>query len=322
MSEAVIVFYGEDTFYIKSKINQLLKKHEIDAFNMTRYDLEETKLSDAINDARTIPFMSEKKMVVMKNAHFLSTDKKKAKTFDHPTAHLSEYLDAPTPETILIITVPHAKLDMRNSLVKTIKDNYQMVECKLKGPQDLLAWARRQVANAGLKINDRALKLFVDRVKHSTELAFMEMRKLLFYAKDDNHIDEETVKKVITKNVEDNVYDITGAILNKQPSKAIEVYRDLINYSEDPLRILNIIITKYREMLQVKTLLEDGGDQDKVQQYFHVKSGRAYYMTQNAKGASRHVIEEHLTHLEQLDYSIKSGRIDKKHAVELFILST
>ncbi len=322
MNHNVVVFYGEDTFYIKNKINQLIKQHDLDSFNTTRYDLEETRLSDAINDARTIPFMSDKKMVIAKNAHFLSTDKKKAKTYEQNPVYLSEYLKAPTEETLLVITVPHAKLDQRNSIVKTLKDTFSVEECRLKGPGDLAAWSKRQIANAGLEIDKAALKEFTDRVKHSTELAFMEMRKLLFYAKDDARIDVGMVKHVVTKNVEDNVYSITNAILNQQPSKAVEVYRDLIAYSEDPLRILSILITKYREMLRVKTILQKGGDQDTVQQHFHVKSGRAYYMVQNAKSVPYATIEEHLDHLEKLDYGIKSGRVDKKHAVELFILNT
>ncbi len=321
MDDKIIVFFGEDTFYIKSKINQLIKKYDVDDYNLTTYDLEEVMLSDAINDAMTIPFMSENKVVVCKNAHFLSTAVKKNK-IEHELSYLEEYIDNPTAETLLIITVPQAKLDRRSKLFKKLEKNATITECKLKGPGDLNAWARRQVAQAGLSIDQTALDAFVNRVKHSTELAFLEMKKLLLYAKDEDAIDIEMIEKVITKNIEDNVYDITNAILEKRRSRALEVYHDLIMYSEDPLRILGIIISKYREMLQVKMLIEKGFDQDGIQQYFHVKSGRAYFMVQNAKSVPRHKIEDHLRHLEQLDYHIKTGRVDKKHALEMFILST
>ncbi len=322
MSENIIVFYGEDTFYIKTKINQLIKKYEINSFNMTTYDMDETRLSDAISDAQTIPFMADKKAIVIKNAHFLSTAKPKKGTPEQAVAYLEQYLTHPTDETLLIISVPHNKLDNKKKIVKLLKDKATVSESKLKGPNDLSAWARRQVANVGLNIDNDALKLFVSRVKHSTELAFLEMKKLLLYAQNGEVIDKEMVKRLITKNIEDNVYDITNAILAKKPSRALEVYRDLITYSEDPLRILSIIINKYREMIQVTTLLENDYTQDEVQRYFSVSSGRAYYMVQNAKGVKRDKIETHLEYLEQLDFNIKSGRIDKKHAVEMFILST
>ena len=36
-----------------------------------------------------------------------------------------------------------------------------------------------------------------------------EMKKLILYASDMDYVDINTIKKVITKNVEDNVYEIT-----------------------------------------------------------------------------------------------------------------
>ncbi len=321
MDQSVVVFYGEDSFFIKSKVNQLIKQFDVDEYNFTSYDLDEVLISDAINDAQTIPFMSERKIVLIKNAHFLSTAKQKKKALEQKPEYLNAYLNAPTKETLLIITVPHASLDKRSKLYKKIQDVAQITECKLKGKHDLSNWAKRQLANAGLTIEPSALSEFIKRVNHSTELAFQEMRKLLLYAHGTETVDIKTIKTIITKNIEDNVYDMTNALLAKDVSKALEVYHDLIKYSEDPLRILSILVSKYREMLSVKTLLKKGKSQDGIQQHFHVSSGRAYYMVQNAKAVPMDKLEEHLKMLESLDFQIKSGRIDKKYALELFIMS-
>ncbi len=315
----VILFYGEDTFYIKSKIKQTIKQHAFDDFNTTTYDLDEVLLNEAINDAMTIPFMSDKKMVICQNAFFLGKEKQK-KALDHQTGQLLEYLKNPTESTLLVITAPIATLDTKNSIVKALKD-YTVVECKLKTSKDLVSWARRQVGNLSMHIDDDALKEFIKRVDHSTEFAYLEMKKLLMYAHDTDRIDLAMIEKVITKNIEDNVYEITNALLEKNTQKALNVYHDLVLYSEDPLRILNIIIHKYREILHVKTLIEQGKTQQEVQDYYRVSSGRAYYMLQNAKAVNMNSVKEHLRHLERLDYHIKTGRVDKKTGLELFILS-
>lgn len=320
MNEQVILFYGEDTFYIKSKINQLIKQYDIDEYNLAMYDLDEVSLTDAINDALTIPFMSDKKIVVAQNARFLGTEKLK-KAIDHDVDLLANYLENPSSETLLIITAPISRLDDRKAITKRLK-KFKVVECKLKSGQDLVSWAKRQIGNQSMTIADDALDEFIKRVKHSTEFAYLEMRKLLLYAHDLEHIDINIIKKVITKNVEDNVYEITNALLERNQKKALDVYHDLILYSEDPLRILGTLINKYREMLHVRTLLDSGKTQVDVQELFQVSSGRAYYMVQNAKTARLDQIKEYLVHLEKLDYHIKIGRIDKKIALELFILST
>ncbi|MFP4286599.1 MAG: DNA polymerase III subunit delta [Candidatus Izemoplasmataceae bacterium] len=320
MNEQIILFYGEDTFYIKSKINQLIKQYEVDEYNLASYDLDDVAITDAINDALTIPFMSDKKIVIAQNARFLGNEKLK-KAIDHDLDLLANYLNNPSEETIFILTAPIARLDERKAITKLLK-KHKVVECKLKSGQDLVSWAKRQIGNQSMSIADDALDEFIKRVKHSTEFAYLEMRKLLLYAHDLEHIDLNIIKKVITKNVEDNVYEITNALLERNHKKALEVYHDLILYSEDPLRILSTLINKYREMLHVRTLLDLGKTQSDIQSAFEVSSGRAYYMVQNAKTARLDQIKEYLSHLEKLDYHIKIGRIDKKIALELFILST
>jgi len=321
MSEKVMLFFGEDTFYIKNKVKQSIREFEADDFNISTYDLDEVLLTEALNDAWTIPFISERKVVVCQNAHFLSPTKPK-KMLNHNVDYLKEYLENPAENTLLIITVPQQKLDERLAIVKRIKKQAKVVECKLKSGQDLVAWAKRQVGNLGMTIDQDALSEFMKRVSHSTEFAFLEMRKLLLYAQSEKHIDKLMIENVITKNIEDNVYEITNAILARNHQEALRIYKDLTLYSEDPLRILGIIIRKYREMLETKMVLETNQEPNAVQNYFNVSSGRAYYMMQNAKSVPTEKIKLHLKHLEKLDYHIKTGRIDKKMALELFILST
>lgn len=319
MEANVVCFFGEDTFYIRSKINQLIKQHGVDEYHHTTYDLDETPLIEAINDAMTIPFVMDRKVVVMQNARFLGKEKPK-KGPSHDLDALMGYLESPAEQTVLVIAAPIASLDARLAVVKKLK-TYKVIECKLKSSQDLVSWASRQVNNTGMSIDQEALDLFIKRVGHSTEFAYLEMRKLLLYAGSETRITKAMIEDIITKNVEDNVYDITNALLEKDVRKALSVYRDLVLHSTDPMAILGIIIQKYREILHVKKLLEDGAGQQDVQSYYQVSSGRAYYMTQNARSVSYAQVVEHLKHLERLDHHIKTGRVDKKTGLELFILS-
>ncbi len=320
MKQNIVVFYGEDTFYIKNKLRQRIQAEGIDAFNVTTYDLEEILLSEALNDALTIPFMSEKKAVICNNAHFLGQHTLK-KLLNHNLDQLQKYLSDPILETVLVLIVPHAQLNMRLAIVKQLKQHAEIIECKLKSGHDLKQWMKSQINKAGMTIEQEALDELFKRVQHSTEFAYQELRKLVMYTDDQRHINVSMIEKVITKNIEDNVYEITNAMLSKDHKRALDIYRDLILYSEDPLRILGIIIRKYREILQTQILLDQEADPQTIQTHFKVSSGRAYFMTQNAKAISRVHVEEHLIHLEKLDYHIKTGRIDKKMALELFILS-
>ncbi len=322
MEKSIYLYYGIDRYIIKTKTDQLFAKYNIDDFNVTTYDMEEVDIEAALNDAATIPFMSDKKAVIVKNAYFLSSEKKPKKELNHNLDALSRYLDNPPMETILVFHAPYGKLDERKAITKKIKATSNFEECTpLKDP-DLRNWVKRQLAKNNTTINPDALNELMKRVENNTEVLVSETKKLLLYSEDLNRVDIDVIKKVITKNVEDNVYEITNMILDNKRSRALEIYTDLIMHSEDPLRILGILVTKYREILHTKLLLESGKDKQAVADYFNATSGRAYYIMKNAKSVNRDVVEKHLRTLEDLDFKIKSGRIDKKIGLELFILGT
>ena len=321
MEKQVYLLYGSDSFIVKSKTKKVMAKYDIDDFNINIYDAEETNISNAINDASTIPFMSEKKIVLIKNAYFL-TNEKVTKEINHDLDAFVRYLKNPVKETILIINAPYAKLDERKAITKALKAKAEVVFCEPMKKVDLNSWVKRQLGKQNIKIDRPALDEFIKRVENDTQVAVNEMKKLLMYAEDLDFVDINTIKRVITKNVEDNVYEITNNILDNKRSEALQIYNDLIMHSEDPLRILGILVNKYREILQVKLLMKDGKNQTDVASHYHCSSGRAYYMVKNAKSVHMGTVKKHLIKLEELDYKIKSGRIDKKIGLELFILGT
>ncbi len=321
MEKQVYLFYGSDSFIVKSKTNQVIAKYDIDDFNINLYDAEETNISNAINDASTIPFMSDKKIVVIRNAYFLTNEKMK-KEIDHDLDSFVRYLNNPVEETILIVNAPYAKLDERKAITKALKAKAEVVFCEPMKKVDLNSWVKRQLGKKNVRIDRLALDEFIKRVENNTQVAVNEMKKLLLYAEDLDYVDINIIKKVVTKNVEDNVYEITNNILDNKRSEALEIYNDLIMHSEDPLRILGILVNKYREILQVKLLIKDGKDKADVASHYRCSSGRAYYMIKNAKSVNMATVKRHLIKLEELDYKIKSGRIDKKIGIELFILGT
>jgi len=321
MSESIYLLYGTDNFIIKSKTNQIITKADVDDFNVTYDDAEEINVESAVNDASTIPFITDKKIVVIKNAYLLSTEKLK-KEIPHNLDALSRYLNNPVAETILIINAPYDKLDERKAITKLILKVATTEKCIPMKEAELGNWVRRQLSKVNVNIDKNALDEVLKRVSNNTEVLVNETKKLVLYAQDMNRVDIETVKKVITKNVEDNVYEITNNILDNKRSRALEIYNDLVMHSEDPLRILGILVNKYREILHVKLLIASGKDKTDVASYYRASPGRAFYMIKNASSVNMDIVKQHLKSLEKLDYQIKSGQIDKKIGLELFILGT
>lgn len=319
MANTIYLLHGSDRYLIKSKTKNIIDEHKIDAFNVTHYDAEEQDIEAAVNDAATIPFMVEKKVVVVKNCVFLSTEDKKLK-IEHHLNSLKRYMDHPSDTTVFILQAPYEKLDGRKAITKFVKDHSELIECKPIDAQNTRGWVNRQLGKHGISIDHDALDEFLKRVENNTEVLVNETGKLVLYAEDLGHIDLKTVQTVITKNIEDNVYEITNNLLVNNRSKALEIYHDLVMHSEDPIRILGILVSKYREILHTQTMLEHHYTKQQVADHFRATPGRTYYIMKNARSVKKNQVVEYLNALEKIDYKIKTGQVDKKIAVELFIL--
>jgi DNA polymerase-3 subunit delta len=59
---------------------------------------------------------------------------------------------------------------------------------------------------------------------------------------------------------------------------------------------------------------------DEIATYFKVKPGRAYYMMEAARKIKEDNLKLLIKRVSDLDCNIKSGKIDKKLGLQLFIL--
>ncbi len=83
------------------------------------YDLEEAYLEDVVEDARTLPFFGERKVLLIKSPLFLTSQKEK---LEQNIKILEEYIGEPSPFSILVL-LRLTKSWMNEKNYKTIKEN-------------------------------------------------------------------------------------------------------------------------------------------------------------------------------------------------------
>src|SRR3954447_2881397 len=102
----IYLLYGTEAFLINETkellLDRILDEEEKD-FNFSAYDLEETPIDVALEDAETFPFLGEKKVVFLHNPTFLTAEKTKEK-IDHNLAKFEAYLKEPAPYTVMVIS--------------------------------------------------------------------------------------------------------------------------------------------------------------------------------------------------------------------------
>ena len=314
----VCLFLGEEKYIINSKINRIIKETKADEFNITSYDCEETNVSNAIQDALTPPFMSDTKVVLIKRPLFLTNEKS---PINHDLKLLNSYIESPLETTYLIIDASLLKLNEKSETVKLLRKKANVSETKAIGDIEFTGWLKRQCDLENVNIKDDAIKLFVSLVGKDLINAKTEVDKLISYVGKGETITKEIVKLVCTKEIQNDIFALSNAILESNKEKTINTYLDLIASDNDVNRLINLVSKTIRESLIVNAMLKEGSKQSDVATRMKVSPNRAFFMVKNAKGIDVAKAENYLCELSNLDYKIKSGQVDAKTGFEFFLFS-
>lgn len=313
MPDAIYVYQSANEYLLNQAVDEQIKKLEVDPFNLIRYDLLETPSAIVLEDLQTIAFFSDLKVIVVSHMESLLQD-------SNDILQLwAAYMKKPNPDVVLIILLT----DMidRSSILGDAIDKYAYIETiKQPSMESYPQFVKTMFEEAGYDITDAAVEALLSRTNYDLTLLTQEAEKLKIYTIDEKKINEFNVMQLVSRNLEEHIYELTNALLAKQQAKTIDIYHDLLTNNEDPLRILNVIVNKMRELMHVRILLNQGLRQDDIANYFHVSRGRAYYMVKAAKHVQIKNIETQLNKLGELDFNIKSGNIEKKLGVELYLL--
>lgn len=101
----------------KRLVTGILDAEDTD-FNYANFDLEETAIEQVVEEAETIPFFGDRRLIIASNPTFLTTEKTKSK-IEHRTARLEDYLNEPVDYSILVFVARVEKLDERKKTHQT-----------------------------------------------------------------------------------------------------------------------------------------------------------------------------------------------------------
>lgn len=312
------VIYGEERFLMQKKLNALKKKYKIveDDMNIMTYWCNETPMSAILEDALTPPFLTEYKMIVMKNPLFLTTQKQKDMSEDDIKMFM-DYISKDNPTTILVIYHDQKNFDERKKIVKQLRKSVEFFNIDKVDHQQLFKTTHQAIKSRGCVIDDDALELFLSRMPNDLMAVSQEVEKICLYSK---HIRKETIDVMVSKHIEEDVFELTKNILHKDIGKSIQIYRDLMVKNEEPIKLIVLIANSLRLLYQVKLLDRKGYNDQEIAKMLSLNPYRLKYIRQDGHEFEIKELLQKLDELSKLDIAIKTGKIDRFKGLELFII--
>lgn len=323
MSDNIITVYGEVPDLVEKKSSEMINKYlqtEKDDFNFIKFNLYETEIAPIIEETLTMPFFSDKKAILVKNA-YVFTGEKVTKELNQNTDQLIEFLEKYDGDNLIIFEVYQNKLDERKKLTKALKKNGQLKKVEQMSEEEIKKWIQSKLNENYKDIKQDALNLFIELTGVNFNIVSQELDKLMLFLGDRPTINKDDVHQIINRSLEQNVFLLTEYIQKRQKNKAIQLVKDLINMKEEPIKLLALITSNYRLYYQCKILNQKGYSGQQIAKTVNVHP----YRVKLALGQVRHYQLEDLLNIinscAETDYKLKSSYMDKHLILELFILS-
>lgn len=315
--DLIYLFTGTSEIFIKNRMNRIIQSYTKLEKAIIKYDMETTSLSTVLEDAITIPLLEDIKIIILKNPIFLT---KATEASKNDVKAFIKYLKNPNDTTILMIDATNLVIHQANEIYKMLKNVARIIDYPDPEEIEIKGWIVRSFDASGIDIKDEALNLLLEYIGDDQPRLAGEIEKLTSYVGKNGTIRPSDIRLLVPKNVNNEIYQLIKAIIGQDLNQIHSIYDNLITHTKDSMTIISLISNKFKELLSTYRLLKFGYSQSDIAKFYNVSTGKAYYIVQEAKAFKISDLEYYVDKLAELDFQIKSGKIDKTVGLELFLL--
>lgn len=211
----VYLLFGAEAYFI-DKITDYISKNVLTeaekGFNQTVFYGRDADPKAIVETAKRFPMMSEKQVVIIKEAQDL-------KGLDY----LEDYMASPAPSTILVLAHKYKKPDGRKKVIKNIKKNGVVFESKPVYENQMQGWINGYIKQHKRTIDPKANMLLCEAVGTNISIAVNEIEKLFITIKEGDMITPEVVSKGVGINHDYNNFELQNALGERNFLKAMKI---------------------------------------------------------------------------------------------------
>lgn len=317
------ILYGPDENLIKDAVNKVANTVVDEIFrdlNLVKFDGMKVQFDEVMNACETLPFMSEKKVVIVFRADFLGArddreSKKKVEDFYN-------YLSTLPPYTILLMYyVFNDDREKASNNIKKFSKVATLVQVdKLKGNRlykkvaDIFQERQRT-------INKVLLQFFCDHVDNNMEIINNEINKLLDYT-EGREITKQDIIDLLPQSNNDDIFDLVDFVSQRKPEKAINILNELLFKGESVTGVLFMIERQFKLLYSIKLGIEEGKNKDILVKELKLHPYVCEKLINQSRKFSLNQIRACMKMCLDTEKALKSSQSDKKIEMEMLLINT
>jgi DNA polymerase-3 subunit delta len=273
-------------------------------------DSAKTSACEVLDDLRTLPFLTEKRVVLIKAADdFVKKNRPLLET----------YFDKPSPTGVLILTVETWASNTK--LAKKLPKAGQLISIAVPKRWQLPAKLIEYASDAyDKKMTKSAAELLVELGGDDLGRLYSEVDKLSLYANDEKAITPTHIEALIGHNRLFNVFAVIDSAGAGDVGGAIDHLRDMFAKDKSAeFTFVSAFAFHFRRMFNAKVLLDQGRNSFEVAKQLRIWGNKDAFFARLRK-MSLNQIASALKQLARIDYAIKTGGTKPQVAAERLVL--
>jgi DNA polymerase-3 subunit delta len=260
------ILHGDNEFEISERVADFKQKigdESMRDLNITVLDGRKTTLSEVQHAADAIPFLADKRLVIV-DGLLTRLASRKAKDGDEsaPSGAAKDFLNGlidyvpRLPDTTRLVFIEFQLLNPKHQLIKLAEQQKgkTVIECKQPQAGELPRWIIERAKKCGGSIEPVAAQRLAALIGGDLRRLDTEINKLITYVNAQRSITAKDVDLLVSDASTSSVFDLVDALGKRDGKRAAHELHHLLDQGENPLGLLAMIVRQYRLLILVKEL--------------------------------------------------------------------
>lgn len=310
----VYFLYGTDTFRSRRKLNEIIakfKEKQGSDVNFQRFCAPHFSAGQFLDAVQSVGFFSSKRLVVVEK--LLSEGSRELQQ------DVAESL-AQIPEEVLVVFWEEGTPE-KSPLYPLLCQPKVSQEFATLDQSELEKWILEEANRLGCLIEPEAVCRLAEISLGDLWLVSTELEKLACL-RAGLKITAADISKTFAHKKQIKIFELTDALVQKKVKIALESLHRLLDQGESEQRIISMLSYQLRNMAIIKDLLERKYTPRQIAQISKLHSFQIKKITAGLQLFTLDEIRNLYEKLLELDYLIKTGRVEATLGLEKFLIES
>lgn len=264
----------------------------------------ETSARTVLAAARTLPMFAKRRLVVVRSLERWDAQGEK-KANAEALDELADYLDDPSPTTVLVLVA--GKLDKRRRLYVGAQKKGFLVSCDPLSRDALPGWITRAARERGNTLSPGVADLIAELAGPELGAVSDALERVCLFAGRSAEVTEDHVAECVVRLRPTTVWELVDAVGRRDAGAALSTLAGVYDPSDRGLRLVGVLAWSARQLLKFESASRAGASPEEAAKRAGAPPFKARDLAKQVQRVSRPELEAWLETLASLDLALKGG---------------